>query len=219
VPDRAGALAARVASLPAVRFAGVHAYHGGAQHLRTPQARGDAIADAERKVRAALASIAARGLDCAIVTGAGTGTWPLERDAGVWNELQPGSYVFMDADYARNAPGPADLRFEHALFVQAGVMSTPAPGRAICDAGLKAFAFDSGLPLVHARDGIVYARPSDEHGVLEVAPQAKPLQAGDWLRLVPGHCDPTVNLYDWIVGVRGARVECVWAIAARGALG
>ena len=42
---------------------------------------------------------------------------------------------------------------------------------------------------------------------------------GDRLWLVPGHCDPTVNLYDWIVGVRGTRVECVWPVAARGALG
>ncbi len=218
-PEGAGALAALIASLPAVRFAGVHGYHGGAQHLRAAAARGTAIASAEQRIRVAMASIGTHGLACRIVTGAGTGSWPLERDAGAWNELQPGSYVFMDADYARNAPGPADLNFEHALFVLAGVMSTPAAGRAVCDAGLKAFAFDSGLPLVHAREGVVYARASDEHGVLEVAPSAIAPQLGERLWLIPGHCDPTVNLYDWIVGIRGARVECVWAIAARGALG
>ena len=41
---------------------------------------------------------------------------------------------------------------------------------------------------------------------------------GDKIRLVPGHCDPTVNLYDWYVGIRGDRVESVWPITARGAV-
>ena len=36
--------------------------------------------------------------------------------------------------------------------------------------------------------------------------------------LVPGHCDPTVNLYDELVCYRGDRVEALWPIAARGAL-
>ena len=89
----------------------------------------------------------------------------------------------------------------------------------MCDAGLKALAFDSGLPLVHGRAGVTYAKASDEHGVLAVAPGAAPLALRDRVWLVPGHCDPTVNLYDWIVGVRGERVECVWPVAARGALG
>jgi D-serine deaminase-like pyridoxal phosphate-dependent protein len=125
----------------------------------------------------------------------------------------------MDADYARNQPGPRDPAFRHALFVVAGVMSVPARERPVCDAGLKAFAFDSGLPLVHGRDGVRYAKASDEHGVLDVAAGAAALTLGDRVWLVPGHCDPTVNLYDWLVGVRSDRVECIWPVAARGALG
>jgi D-serine deaminase-like pyridoxal phosphate-dependent protein len=35
---------------------------------------------------------------------------------------------------------------------------------------------------------------------------------------VPGHCDPTVNLYDELICFRGDTVEAVWPIAARGAL-
>jgi D-serine deaminase-like pyridoxal phosphate-dependent protein len=153
------------------------------------------------------------------VTGAGTGTWPLEQASGAWNELQPGSYVFMDADYGRNAWGERDLTFRHALFVLAAVMSVPARERPVCDAGLKAFAFDSGLPLVHGREGVTYAKASDEHGALAVAPGTQALELGERVWLIPGHCDPTVNLYDWIVGVRGGRVECVWPVSARGALG
>ena len=89
----------------------------------------------------------------------------------------------------------------------------------MCDAGLKAFAFDSGLPQMHAHEGVAYAKASDEHGVLAVAPDAAALELGERVWLIPGHCDPTANLYDWIVGVRGGRVECVWPISARGALG
>jgi D-serine deaminase-like pyridoxal phosphate-dependent protein len=219
LPERAGELAAILAALPCLRFAGLHCYHGGAQHLRTPAGREAAIAGARERVLAARREVERAGLEAAIVTGAGTGTWPLELASGVWNELQPGSYAFMDADYGRNEPGERDLRFRHSLFVIASVMSRPAPERAVCDAGLKAFSFDSGLPLVHGREGLNYAKASDEHGVLAVAPGAKPLAPGDRVWLVPGHCDPTVNLYDWIVGVRGGRVECVWPVSARGALG
>jgi D-serine deaminase-like pyridoxal phosphate-dependent protein len=98
-------------------------------------------------------------------------------------------------------------------------MSTPVAERAIVDAGLKALAFDSGPPLVHVSRGLEYAKASDEHGVLIVDPaQAQPA-IGERVWLIPGHCDPTVNLYDWIVGMRGERVECVWPVAARGAVG
>ncbi|MBS0325079.1 MAG: DSD1 family PLP-dependent enzyme, partial [Proteobacteria bacterium] len=99
------------------------------------------------------------------------------------------------------------------------VMSVPARERAVVDAGLKAFSFDSGPPLVHGHRGVVYAKASDEHGVLDVAADAAPMTLGERVRLVPGHCDPTVNLYDFIVGVRAGRVESVWPIEARGALG
>jgi D-serine deaminase-like pyridoxal phosphate-dependent protein len=218
-PEDAGDLASHVTRQPNVRFAGLHCYHGAAQHLRSPEERRAAIAAARANVERALATVAAQHISCGIVTGAGTGTWVLERDSGVWNELQPGSYVFMDADYGRNAPGSDDVRFEHSLFVLASVMSTPGARRSICDAGLKAVAFDSGLPLVHDRNGVVYAKASDEHGVLDVAGSAVSPRLGERIRLIPGHCDPTVNLYDWIVGIRGAHVECVWSVAARGALG
>jgi D-serine deaminase-like pyridoxal phosphate-dependent protein len=218
-PADAGPLAACIASLPGVRCAGLHCYHGAAQHLRAPAERAMAIASAADAVRAAKASVARAGLDAGIVTGAGTGTWMLERDSGVWNELQPGSYPFMDADYARNAAGPRDIVFEQSLFVHAAVMSIPVPERAVCDAGLKSFAFDSGLPLVYGRPGLAYTKASDEHGVLAVAAGSRAPELGERLRLIPGHVDPTFNLYDWVVAVRDGRVESVWPVDARGAVG
>jgi D-serine deaminase-like pyridoxal phosphate-dependent protein len=216
------ALAEAIAREPALRFRGLHAYHGPAQHLRAPADRRAAIASAARDARATRELIEGAGIACGIVTGAGTGTWQHERDSGVWNELQPGSYVFMDADYLRNVADAPELRFEPSLFVLAGVMSTPAPDRAIVDAGLKAFSFDSGLPQVHARRcgaGVEYVKASDEHGVLSVAATRAPLALGDRLWLVPGHCDPTVNLYDYIVAVRDGTVAALWPVEARGALG
>jgi D-serine deaminase-like pyridoxal phosphate-dependent protein len=207
--EPAVALAQAIVRTPGLSFRGIHAYHGAAQHLRTPEERQAAIAGAVSLARETRAAIEAAGIACPVVTGAGTGTWQLERDSGVYTEIQPGSYIFMDADYHRNALAPDQHHFEQSLFVLASVMSAPLPGRAVVDAGLKAFAFDSGPPLVYGAQGLTYARASDEHGVLAVAPDARPPLIGDRLWLVPGHCDPTVNLYDWIVGVRSSR-QCLW---------
>jgi D-serine deaminase-like pyridoxal phosphate-dependent protein len=213
------AIAQVIARTPGISFRGIHAYHGAAQHLRAPDERRAAIARATELAAQTKAAIEAAGIACATVTGAGTGTWQHERDSGVYTEVQPGSYVFMDADYQKNALAPDQHHFEQSLFVLAGVMSAPVRERAIVDAGLKALAFDSGPPVVYGADGLTYVKGSDEHGVLAVGPHARPPLIGDRLWLIPGHCDPTVNLYDWIVGARGTRVECVWPVAARGALG
>jgi D-serine deaminase-like pyridoxal phosphate-dependent protein len=164
-------------------------------------------------------------LEATTIAGAGTGTFENEAASGVYTELQAGSYVFMDADYARNkrADGEPFDTFEHALFVCATVMSTPVPERVVVDAGHKALAVDSGMPAPWQLSGATYHRPSDEHGNLDVtACNDRPVRGGKVL-LVPSHCDPTVNLHDWYVGVRGlnggqAQVECLWPVAARGAL-
>lgn len=220
-PAQSVALAQQICSHPTLRFAGLHCYHGGAQHLRQPGARADAIAQAAQRARAAKQAIEACGIAVEIVTGAGTGTFLHERDSGIYNELQPGSYPFMDRDYADNQLGPADLRFEHALFVHTTVLSRPTSDRAIVDAGLKASSVDSGMPAVWGRSDLRYAKASDEHGelVCESATGNDGLPAlGETLFLVPGHCDPTVNLYDALICVRNGKVEAIWSIAARGAL-
>jgi D-serine deaminase-like pyridoxal phosphate-dependent protein len=211
-------LARAIAGKPGLRFAGLHAYQGAAQHLRRPAERRAAIARAAELAFETKALIEQAGIDCGTVTGAGTGTFALERDSGIYTELQPGSYVFMDADYGRNERADDEIRFMQSLFVWTTVMSTPAPDRAIVDAGLKAFAVDSGMPLFAEAPGLELAKASDEHGVVRVAAGSAGPKLGEKLKLVPGHCDPTVNLYDWIVAVRNDRVEGLWPVAARGAL-
>ena len=199
-------------------FGGLHAYQGAAQHLRRPAERRAAIARAIESARDTKALIESAGIACPTVTGAGTGTFLLECDGGVYTELQPGSYVFMDADYGRNELNAVEPVFAQSLYLWTTVMSAAAADRAIVDAGLQAFSVDSGLPLVADRPELECTKASDEHGVLQVPIGAETLRVGDKIRLVPGHCDPTVNLHDWLVGVRDGRVECVWTVSARGAL-
>ena len=209
-------LAKAIAAAPGLTFGGLQAYHGRAQHVRDYAERRALIDGAIRETARTVALLEEAGLACPTVGGAGTGTFQIEGTSGVYNELQCGSYVFMDADYGRvrDSNGAFISEFEHSLFILTAVMSKTKPGRAVCDAGLKAMSVDSGLPLVHGRQDVTYLSCSDEHGVLEDKGDA--LGLGDRLMLIPGHCDPTVNLYDWYVAVRNGQVEALWPVTARG---
>lgn len=214
------ALAQRIAASRHLRFGGLQAYQGSAQHKRTVTERRTLIDGAIDASRRTVEQLRQQGLDCPIVGGAGTGTFQLEAASGVYTEMQAGSYVFMDADYARNldAGGAPVSTFRHALFVLATVMSAPRRGLAVLDAGHKAVAVDSGMPTLWQKPDIRYVSASDEHGKLDVGSETEMPKLGEKLRLVPGHCDPTVDKYDWYVGVRKGRVECLWPVAARGGL-
>jgi D-serine deaminase-like pyridoxal phosphate-dependent protein len=214
------ALAQLIAASPHLRFGGLQAYHGSAQHLRRHEQRHFAIQAASDDTRRTVEQLRQQGLGCDIVGGAGTGTFALEAGSGVFTEIQAGSYCFMDADYAANMAedGQPVRMFRHALFVLATVMSAARDGVAVLDAGHKAVAIDSGMPVVWQRPGLTYVGASDEHGKLTVASPASVPDLGEKLRLVPGHCDPTVDRFDWYVGVRRGRVESLWPVAARGAL-
>lgn len=210
-------LARQIHALDGIRFAGLHAYHGAAQHLRTPRERAAAIKFASSRVRQAIQQIEAVGMSVPVVTGAGTGTFWLERDSGVYQEVQPGSYVFMDRDYADNEMGLGDVRFEHALFVLTTVQSIAQKRIAVVDAGLKASSMDSGMPSIWGRPELQYVKASDEHGVVQSKNDDLQLSLGEQLQLIPGHCDPTVNLYDELIVVKEGRVHAIWPILARGA--
>lgn len=211
-------LAQAIARSEHLRFAGLQAYQGAAQHLRKVEERRAAIEAACGKVRRTTSLLEQAGIACEKVTGAGTGTYLFEAASGVYHELQAGSYIFMDVDYAKNEWTESGIpRFEHSLFVWTTVMSRPAPERAVVDAGLKASSVDSGMPRVADAEGAEYVKASDEHGVLRLDGRAR-LAVGDKLKLIPGHCDPTVNLYNFYVCVRNGRVEALWPIAARGAV-
>jgi D-serine deaminase-like pyridoxal phosphate-dependent protein len=218
------ALVHEIRKHPALRFAGLHAYHGKAQHLRSAQQRREAIAIAVDDVLYTRKLIEAEGVPVDLVTGAGTGSMVCEAASGVFGELQAGSFLFMDADYAQNERDPAQPQFEPALFVKTQVISS-REDHAVCDAGHKSHAIDSGLPKVHAFDTqseLDYFNGGDEHGILRPAGASRRVPAiGRMLWLIPGHCDPTVNLYDFMIGVSGGlrrgMVERIIRVDARGA--
>jgi 3-hydroxy-D-aspartate aldolase len=212
------ALAKAINAAPGLTFAGIQAYQGAMQHMDSYTDRKAKIEVAVAMVKDAVDQLKAQGLDCDIVGGGGTGSYYFESTSGVYNELQCGSYAFMDADYGRILDKDGNRidqgEWENALFILTSVMSHAKPDKAIVDAGLKAQSVDSGLPVVFGRTDVKYVKCSDEHGVVE-DPQGV-LKVNDKLRLVPGHCDPTCNVHDWYVGVRGGKVEVVWPVSARG---
>ena len=216
-PD-AVALAQRIAASKHLIFGGLQAYQGSAQHKRTVGERRTLIGAAIDASRRTVEQLKQQGLDCLIVGGAGTGSFQIEASSGVYTEMQAGSYVFMDADYARNLDenGVPVSTFRHSLFVLSTVMSASRPGVAVLDAGHKAVSIDSGMPTVWQRPDVRYVSASDEHGKLDIGSETIAPKLGEKLRLVPGHCDPTVDRFDWFVGVRKGRVECLWPVAARG---
>lgn len=217
--EAAASLAARIAATGDLRFGGLQAYRSLAQHATEPAERRRLTGEGVDAVKATLAELDRRRIVCPTVSGGGTGSYRHEAESGVFTEVQPGSYVLMDAYYAsiRDAAGGPFREFEHALFVETMITSYPAAGRAMCDAGTKAIENGyAGPPLAAGLSGVVYAKGDDEHGRLRWADDVKGPQLGERIRLIPGNCDPTINLHDWIVGVRDATVEVVWPVDARG---
>lgn len=209
-------IALAIAAAPGLKFAGIQAYQGAMQHLESFTERQSKTAIAVDMVASTIEMLKAEGLECDIVGGGGTGSYYFEGTSGVFNELQCGSYAFMDADYQtiHDEEGKRISEFENALFILTSVMSHTKPDKAICDAGLKVQSVDSGLPYIFNRSDVEYIKCSDEHGV--IADPGGVLKINEKLKLVPGHCDPTCNVHDYYVGVRNGKVETLWPVSARG---
>lgn len=201
-----------------LKFTGIQAYQGAMQHMDSYSDRKAKTQVAIDQVQEAIDALTEIGLKPEFVSGGGTGSYYFESNSGVFNELQCGSYAFMDADYGRILDEDGNRidagEWENALFLLTSVMSHAKPDKAIVDAGLKAQSVDSGLPFIYGRDDVEYVKCSDEHGV--VSDPHGVLEINEKLKLVPGHCDPTCNVHDFYVGVRNGKVETVWPVSARG---
>ncbi|VCU59947.1 Low-specificity L-threonine aldolase [Tritonibacter mobilis] len=201
-----------------LKFTGIQAYQGAMQHIDSYKGRKEKLDIAIAQVADAVEGLKAASLAPELVSGGGTGSYYFESNSGVYNELQCGSYAFMDADYGRILDQDGKRidqgEWENAFFILTQVMSHAKSDKAICDAGLKAQSVDSGLPFIFGRTDVEYVKCSDEHGV--IADPDGVLKVGEKLKLVPGHCDPTANVHDWYVGVRGGKVETLWPVSARG---
>ena len=217
-PEAAVALAAEIAAGGTLTLAGVQFYCGSQQHIQSFAERRAAIADQTRYLGKVLAALAAAGHEVPVVTGGGTGSFLIDAELGVLTELQVGSYIFLDREYGdcELSVGHAPV-FEPALFVEATVISANATGLVTVDAGLKALSTDAGPPVVigGAPSDSRYVFMGDEHGAIVSDSGVLP-GLGGRVTLLPGHCDPTVNLHDCYHVLDGDRVAEIWPVTARG---
>jgi D-serine deaminase-like pyridoxal phosphate-dependent protein len=209
-----------VDGLPGLRLRGIEAYSGGAQHVVGFAAR------RERSLSSMAGAVETRelfdrsGLSTEIFSGGGTGTYNIDHELPGLTDVQVGSYIFMDCQYLTIGGATNDEvydDFESSLTVLATVLNTHYQSRAAADAGTKALTHDRPDPIVIGETGITYLARSDEFGTIVYGDDAsRTYRVGDRLELIVPHCDPVINLYDHLYGIRGDRVETVWPIAARG---
>lgn len=203
---------ARLANqLQGVRFAGLLGYEGHTVFEIDPQKRQENVLQAMGKLTGTADLLRQAGLEVEIVSAGGTGTAFLSGDFPGITEIEAGSYPFMDAKY--NQLG---LPFRQALTLLATVISTPAPQRAITDAGMKALTSDNGLPEVSGLPGVKLLRLSEEHGLLEVDPEQARFQPGDRIEIIPSHVCTTVNLHERYIVMQDGLVQDIWPISGRG---
>ena len=209
-----------VDTLPALRLRGMLCYDGGAQHVTGfAERRQRALSQLEAAADTAR-QMAEAGLDTGIFSGGGTGTYNIDHETPGLTDVQVGSYVFMDAQYlAIGGAGNTEVYndFEPALTVLTTVLNAQYEGRATTDAGAKANTINRPWPIIAGETGMTYSAGSDEFGTIRYEENASRTYAvGDKLELIVSHCDPVVNLYDQLYGIRGDTVEVVWPIAGRG---
>ena len=213
-------LAQLVDTLPGLRLRGMLCYDGGAQHVDGfTQRRQRALSRLELAADTA-ARMTRSGLDTGIFSGGGTGTYNIDHETPGITDVQVGSYVFMDAQYLAIGGVHDDAvytDFEPALTVLTTVLNAQYEGRATTDAGAKANTINRPWPIIAGETGMSYSAGSDEFGSIRYEDDASRTYAvGDKLELIVSHCDPVVNLYDQLYGIRGDMVEVVWPIAGRG---
>lgn len=205
-------LALAVSCAPGLSFRGLHAYEGHVvQH--------EDFAVRKRETECLLVRtletrdlLERNGLEVAVVTGGGTGTYNI---SGVYpgvTEHQSGSYVYMDPGYRSKVPA-----FDLAFSVVCTVLSRPSPHKVITDGGLQVLARDSGTPAVAGHPELAYRGLSEEHGTFLVRDgESTDLRIGDVVAVHPGHCCSAANLHDRVYAARNGVVEAVWLVTARG---
>jgi 3-hydroxy-D-aspartate aldolase len=209
-------LARKVRASPYLVYRGIHAYYGHMQHIPAAVDRKRAAEGEMARIRDLVAALKAEGLAPEIVTGGGTGTFDTDIAGGVFTEIQPGSYPFMDREYYE-IERTGERPFDASLFVLATVIAS-RNGHAIVNAGYKALATEGGPPVLLSPKlaDVKFMFEGDEHGDLKFDPSGGVLKLGDAVEFLTPHCDPTINLYNQYHCVRGDTLVEIWPVDARG---
>jgi D-serine deaminase-like pyridoxal phosphate-dependent protein len=202
-------LAHAVAASRGLKLVGLQGYEGHLQHIGAAAERGAADAGALERLCETAGLFHAAGFSTEIVTTGGTGTSRFAIAYDAITDVQPGSYAVMDAEYG----AVEGVDYAYALTVLATVISVRGDV-AILDAGYKSLSDDAGPPRILAGDA-TFAFAGDEFGKLTFHAGGTP-KVGDTVRLLPGHCDTTINLHDEYVVHRGQTVTGRLRIEARG---
>ncbi len=212
-------LAQLVDKQPNLKLRGLLSYDGGVQHAAGFAARKERALTAIEENARTQQKMKQSGLNTEIFSGGGTGTYNIYHLVPGFTDVQAGSYIFMDMQYIAigNADGqPVYDDFEPSLTVLATVVNNRFAGRLTTDAGAKALTINVPRAGVIGEPGMDYNAGSDEFGSITFKEARREWKMGDRMELIVPHCDPAVNLYDFIYGIRNERVETVWPITARG---
>jgi D-serine deaminase-like pyridoxal phosphate-dependent protein len=201
-------LARRVRDEPGLRFVGLQGYDGHLQMLPVDEAKKAKCREGLDRLLATRRLLESAGLPVEVVTGAGTGTWEWAAQHEAMTELQPGSFLLMDAAYHAVRP-----EFGCALSILTTVISR-RPEWYVLDAGSKAISQDFGKPVIKGQPSERVVKLAEEHTKVEDG-GAGPGR-GERREVLPAHCCATMNLHRQVVALRGGRVEALWPIEASG---
>jgi 3-hydroxy-D-aspartate aldolase len=213
-------LAAAIERAPELDYAGLQAYYGHLQGIRDFGERRQKAGEQQARIEGFVTRLRSEGLPPRVVTGAGTGTAAIDARSGVFTELQPGSFPFMDAAYEQeDLLGDGTTPLAVSLFVHSTVVSANQTGQVAIDAGMKAIPTD-GAPVRFVKGapaGARYAFAGDEFGfvIFDGADDGR-LEVGDQVVCVTPHCDTTANLHAVLHVVEGDELVAIWPIEARG---
>ena len=204
-PDEAVGLARILDGLPGLRFDG----------LMTYPAKGK-VEQTAAWLAEAKAGLGRAGIEPRVVSTGGTPDLYRAHEVACATEHRPGTYVYRDRSLAHGLAELADC----ALRVIATVVSRPTEARAILDAGSKTLSSDTlgleGFGHVVEYPQLAIVRLSEEHGHVDCGGSTARPRIGERVTVIPNHACVVSNLHDTVHGVRGARVERIFKVEARG---
>lgn len=212
------AIAKLVAADKRFKFSGLQGYAGHAQHIPDFTGRAREAARVSALLVEYIAGLRQSGFEVTILSGSGTGTHDFDLEHQPFTEIQAGSYIFMDADYARiESRSGESLPFECSLFMLATVTSANRPGQVTIDSGTKSLAVNGPAPhlILGAPAGTAFQFAGDEHGLLTFPEGSQTPAPGTRILMSVTHCDPTVNLFGVMHAVSAEGKVERWPVLGR----